>query len=154
MKKLFTILAGLLIMVSVSGQTTAGTPISGTPIGLEHDPEGISVFSGKTDAKGQVSIKVEKGKYKLILGTIKAEKIVITITLMPEKGAPTTLPFELNKEGIQKGISFSMPSNGTVTILVRNPEPFNDPKYPSGNNAAGPQKASINTSGSNIKHPN
>ena len=152
MKKLFTILAGLLITVSVYSQKTVGTPISGTPIGLEHDPEGISVFSGKTDAKGQVSTKVEKGKYKLILGTIKAEQIVVTITLMPEKGEQITLPFELNKEGIQKGISFSMPSNGTVTILVRNPEPFNDPKYPSGNNTAGPQKQSISTTRSNIKH--
>ena len=152
MKKLFTILAGLLIMVSVSGQKTAGTPIQGTPIGLEGDPGSISIFSGKTDAKGQVSTKVEKGKYKLILYKIQAKEIGITLKITPQGGDSYSLPFETTPLAAKKGIAFEMKSKGTVlvTIYDRGQEIT---EKPTETTDAGPQKAVISTSRSNIRHP-
>ena len=143
MKKLFTILAGLLITVSMFGQNTVGTSISNTPIGLEHDPEGI-IFKANTDAKGQVSTKLEKGEYKLSIGSVKAKQISVSIILKPLSGKPTTLRFKLNREEIQNKIRFSMPDNGTIVITILDQ---------AGTIGAGPQKASINTCRSNIKHP-
>ena len=143
MKKLFTILAGLLITVSMFGQNTAGTPIQGTDVGLDHDP-GCNIFKGNTDAKGQVSTKLEKGHYKLSIGSVKAKQISVSIILKPLSGKPTTLRFKLNREEIQNKIRFSMPDKGTVVITI-----FDQ----AGTIGAGPQKAAINTSRSNIKHP-
>ena len=45
----------------------AGTPIQGTPVGLEHDPEGIKA-SAKTDGNGAFQFtNLRPGKYKVTL---------------------------------------------------------------------------------------
>jgi hypothetical protein len=43
------------------------TPVSGTPVGLDHDPEGI-ITHGTTDAKGSVTFaKLVPGRYAVVL---------------------------------------------------------------------------------------
>lgn len=52
---------------SPSPQETAGTPIQGTPVGLDHDPEGM-VTSVKTNGRGVFSMgKLAPGRYILKL---------------------------------------------------------------------------------------
>ena len=71
------IFASMLLMImvffaqnSVFAQRTVDTPIQGTPVGLEGDPEPI-ITNFETDAKGQFYFKLEKPpteksrKYKL-----------------------------------------------------------------------------------------
>ena len=71
-------------------QRTAGTPITGTDVGLEGDPGSIAVLwtdynphdpgvkvnpSPKTDANGRFAIKLKEGKYNLILPLAQLAKL-------------------------------------------------------------------------------
>jgi hypothetical protein len=60
----------------VFAQTIAGTPISGTSVGLEHDPEGIAIPWTKTDQAGKFSFKLPEGKYKLSMAYYKISKAI------------------------------------------------------------------------------
>ena len=51
----------------VFAQSVQGDPIPGTDVGLEHDPEGISMPTIKTDVRGKFSVKLNEGKYILNL---------------------------------------------------------------------------------------
>ena len=49
----------------------AGDPISGTSVGLDHDPGGVVVSQTKTNSAGvAVFQNVKPGKYRLTIGTI------------------------------------------------------------------------------------
>ena len=57
--------AGAVALLSLAAVAYAGQPLQGIPVGLDHDPEGIAVPGGKTDAKGNASftgLKAGKGK--------------------------------------------------------------------------------------------
>jgi|SRR5665213_141438 len=64
---LFLSILSACFVNNVSAQNEV-KPISDTPIGLEHDPEGIAIHPVKTDAKGSFSFaKLTAGKYKLTI---------------------------------------------------------------------------------------
>lgn len=53
--------------LNTPANATAGTPIQGTPVGLDHDPEGI-IAHGTTDSKGNVTFeKLPAGHYTLVI---------------------------------------------------------------------------------------
>lgn len=48
-------------------QRTAGTPLQGTPVGLEGEPGGFAAGKGKTDAQGNITFKdLKPGRYAII----------------------------------------------------------------------------------------
>ena len=158
-------IAMLGIVGSVYSQNTVGTPISNTPVGLDHEPS-IHVFNGTTNDKGQVTTTLEKGKYKLILSKVKAKEIGVTLKITPQGGDSYSLPFETTPLAAKKGIAFEMKSKGTVLVTIYdrgqeitekpsgtkpvinptnpNPEPETQKTTPD-TIGAGPQKAPINT---------
>lgn len=69
--KIFVMLSSVILFSfsanMVFAQSTAGTPILGTPIGLDHEPSDIAMPSVKTDVNGKFACKLTEGKYKLVL---------------------------------------------------------------------------------------
>lgn len=73
--KLF--LAATLLCLKALAAETAGTPIQGTPIGLEGDPGSIKV-STKADANGSFSFNgLPPGKYKLCIADQPCKSLVV-----------------------------------------------------------------------------
>jgi len=120
----------------VYAQSTV-TPIQGTPVGLEHDPEGIAMPSVKTDQNGKFSCKLPEGKYKLMLSyndiaskvsrtdknfASKPDGYIFTLLLglMPNVKAPARVI--INKENGPISISVSKGGgtlSGTLTYTKR-----------------------------------
>lgn len=68
----------LLLFMGISSSVfaTAGTPIVGVPVGLDHDPGGIKIQNATTDKAGKFSFKLEEGMYNLNLSYAQVAKIL------------------------------------------------------------------------------
>lgn len=77
----------------------AGEPISGTSVGLDHDPEGI-VARGTTDAKGTVVFaKLKGGSYTIVLPDISKLRGVSLISFSWGASTVTSAPIQPSKSG-------------------------------------------------------
>jgi hypothetical protein len=66
MKITALITAGAVALLSMTSLAWAegGTPLQGTPVGIEGEPGGIAAGKGKTDARGNVTFKdLKPGRY-------------------------------------------------------------------------------------------
>jgi hypothetical protein len=111
-----------------------GGPISGTSVGLEHDPEGI-ITHGTTDAKGSVTFaKLVSGRYAVVLtgkdvaavldriakGGHKASGLTVAIAI--SGGAPTLHRVARARTGsVPEGIRIGFiipgrPAGGTIAM--------------------------------------
>jgi hypothetical protein len=105
------------------------TPISGTPVGLEHDPAGI-VARGTTDAEGNVTFaKLKPGHYAVVLldtSNLEAPVRIIVGTgpgagpqisepiLAGKGGAPT---YALDMSGRRLTVEIAQ-ADGKITVEV------------------------------------
>ncbi len=107
--------ATLMLVASVA-YATAGTPIQGTPVGLDHDPDGIAVAQGKTDGKGNATFgKLEPGRYTVFVPELSAFKGPMVFGVSVNGAAPVMS--EPHKAG--KGKAYALDKGGrkmTVTI--------------------------------------
>jgi hypothetical protein len=93
------------------------TPISGTPIGLEHDPEGI-VAHDTTDAKGTVIFaKLKPGRYGALVDTSKLKSAVIIKVWSGSNAVRVFGPIAPGKNGLKIQADDSQ-EDGVITINV------------------------------------
>ena len=78
------IIAAIGLLLAAFAQTTAGTPIQGTEVGLEGDPGSIA-NPVRTDARGEAAFSVGPGRYSVFL-TNPTVTAIVTIT--PVNDAP------------------------------------------------------------------
>ncbi|HEV8081143.1 MAG TPA: hypothetical protein VGP43_10540 [Chitinophagaceae bacterium] len=76
------------------------------------------IFRTNTSTLGEVNTKLDEGEYILTLSDVEVDKVSVIVTLIPIKSKAVTLKFIKVKEELQKGISISMPGEGTATIAV------------------------------------
>lgn len=115
-------LAFVVVSASSAG-ATAGTPISGIPVGLEGEPGGIAVANGTTDAKGNASFAMLKaGRYTVAVPDLSQFKgpVVIAISV---NGAPAVNSEPL-KPGKGKGYAMDKAGRKLVFTLDKPGAPF------------------------------
>ncbi len=78
-------IAAVGLLLAAFGQATPGTPIQGTPIGLEGEPGSIAA-PARTDARGEAVFSVGPGRYSVFLTNPSAPAIV---TVTPVNDAPS-----------------------------------------------------------------
>jgi hypothetical protein len=124
--------AALAISAGVADATV--TPIQGTDVGLEHDPQGI-ITQGTTDGKGSVTFaKLAPGRYAVVLTGKGAAAAIdrlakggrkvsgLTVAIAIGGGAPTLHPVgRARTGGVPEGvrIGFTIPgraAGGTVPV--------------------------------------
>ncbi|MBM3502033.1 MAG: hypothetical protein FJX74_25555 [Armatimonadetes bacterium] len=90
-----------LVSAEVSAQPTSGTPIQGTAVGLDHEPEGLRIDVGRTDARGNVTVRdLAPGRYTVFLGLYSTQKGMLRVTVTDDNVPPT---IHLVSEPIQPG---------------------------------------------------
>ncbi|MDP1749997.1 MAG: hypothetical protein Q8L22_11090 [Reyranella sp.] len=126
--KLGLLVAALLSLASVA-YATVGTPIQGTPVGLEHDPEGIAVPGGKTDAKGNATFAMLKpGRYTVFVPDRSKFKGLVVILVVSVNDLPvvTSEPmkagtgkgYAMDKAGRKLVFTVDKPGNALVVTVV------------------------------------
>ena len=83
----FTAFVAVGVLMMAFAQSTPGTPISGTDVGLEGDP-GSVVAPGRTDARGEAVFSVGPGRYSAFL-TNPSSPAIVTVT--PVNDAPVMI---------------------------------------------------------------
>ena len=73
--KALLVLGAFFVSVSIAlplhALATAGVPVQGTPVGLDHEPDDVMVSRTQTNRAGvAVFQNVKPGKYRLTIGTI------------------------------------------------------------------------------------
>jgi hypothetical protein len=107
------------------------TPISGTPVGLEHDPAGI-VARGTTDGHGNVTFaKLKPGHYAVVLldtSKLKAPVRIVVSTgpsagpqisepILPGKGGAPAYALDMSGRRLTVEIAYA---DGKITVSVEN----------------------------------
>lgn len=83
-------IAAIGLLLAAFGQATPGTPIQGTPIGLEGDPGSIAE-PARTDARGEAVFAVGPGRYSVFL-TNPTAPAVVTVTPVNDAPSMTSAP--------------------------------------------------------------
>ncbi|MDO9588905.1 MAG: hypothetical protein Q7J13_13345 [Brevundimonas sp.] len=83
----FAAFAAVSVLMMAFAQSTPGTPIQGTAVGLEGDPGSI-VAPGRTDARGEAVFAVGPGRYSVFLINPSVPTIV---TVTPVNDAPVMI---------------------------------------------------------------
>jgi len=103
-----------LAALALSGTATLarqGDPISGIPVGLEHDPGGSGIIArGVTDGKGQVSFgNLAPGKYLIV---IDGKGLAVALKKIDPKGLPHTIRVTFGLPDQKPIVSSDLPYNG------------------------------------------
>lgn len=98
-----------LVLAASLAYASPGTPIQGTPVGLDHDPGGSIVAQGKTDAKANAVLgRLEPGRYVVFVPDLSAFKGPMVFAVSVNGAAPVVS--EPTKPG--KGKAYAMDKNG------------------------------------------
>ena len=90
-------------------------PISGVPVGLEHDPGGIVVVHGVTSGEGQFSFgDVKPGKYLIV---IDGRGLALALKKIDPKGLPHTIHVTFGLAGQKPLVFTNQPFGGDAASL-------------------------------------
>jgi hypothetical protein len=106
--------AAVLSLASLAW-ATSGTPISGTSVGLDHEPEGIAIPGGTTDAKGKATFaKLAAGRYTVFVPDLSKFKGSVVIAVSVGGAAP------INSEPLKaaKGKGYALDKNGRKLVFT------------------------------------
>ena len=95
------------------------TPISGIPVGLEHDPHGI-VARGETNSEGNLTFSnLKAGNYTFVLadtGTLKAPAVIRITNIRANAGGLVSAPIQPGKRGASANVLDTSGRKLTVPI--------------------------------------
>jgi hypothetical protein len=107
--KFFAACMAAFVVAASLAHATVGTPIQGTPVGLDHDPGGNLVAQTKTDAKGNATFgKLAPGRYVVSVPDLSVFKGPVVFAVSVNGAAPVLS--EPIKAG--KGKAYAMDRNG------------------------------------------
>ena len=115
-----------LLMTATLAHATAGTPISGVPVELDHDPGGNLVVRGTTDGKGNVTFSsLKPGQYVVVvpdgsklpafvfrITNVRANAVQVSEPVLPGKSAGPA--FALDKSG--RKLMVEVGQDGQITV--------------------------------------
>jgi len=106
--------AFLTITTAVAHATV--TPSQSTPVGLEHDPEGI-VARGRTNGSGDVTFsKLKQGNYTVLLTDTSTLRAPATVLVKSKLRNEVSAPIAPGKRGTQ---AFALDTSGRkLTVVV------------------------------------
>ena len=108
---------------SNSAGLSKGKPVPGVEVSVQNKSGGSAILLGKTDPKGNVIAKLDKGTYdiQLTANQLKQPILIATINITPNKGKEYTLFLEMRRGGRRQHIPFEMTSPSAVTISITEP---------------------------------
>jgi hypothetical protein len=125
MKIISLIAAGAVAFLSLSSVAFAGPgdPIPGVAVGLEHDPEGITIPRGTTDPKGNATFaRLERGRYMVFVPDLTQFKRPVAIAISVNGAAPVAS--EPMTPGKGKGYAMDKAGRKMVFALDKPGTPF------------------------------
>lgn len=119
---LAAISAATVLSTAASAQSTAGTPIQGTPVGLEHDPEGVRIDAGRTDARGNVTASnLAPGRYTVFLTDASKLKAPVRVTVSSPGAAPLVSEPVLPAESGSRAYALDRSGSRLVVMIRESP---------------------------------